>query len=75
MALITLYLDKTFRVIDDSTGTIVLWQPFKPSSTGEQLNWNNEQEALEWWETQKVLFTHTEAPVIVETPTEEPPAQ
>lgn len=35
---------------------IVVHQPFKPTSTGEQIAWATEAEALTWWEENKASF-------------------
>jgi len=36
---------------------VVVHQPFKPTSTGEQITWTNEADALAWWEDNKASFT------------------
>lgn len=66
MALISAFFNNSLTIVNDTTNTVVLAQPFKPTSTGEQESWSSEQEALDWWETQKPIYTHTE--VVIETP-------
>jgi hypothetical protein len=45
-------------------------QPFKPSSTGVQLPWENEADALEWWESVKEQYGPGPAPIYDSTSTE-----
>lgn len=35
---------------------VVVHQPFRPTSTGEQVAWADEAEALAWWESNKSQF-------------------
>jgi len=36
---------------------IVVHQPFKPTSTGAQIAWTDEADALAWWDETKASFT------------------
>jgi hypothetical protein len=45
---------------------LIIIQPFKPTSTGEQTNWIDEQDALSWWENEKHRYDY-------EIPEVEPP--
>lgn len=67
MALQPAFFNNTLNVIDDTTNQLVVVQPFKPTSTGEQVEWQDSAEAMAWWETQKSLYTHYDVPG---TPTE-----
>lgn len=48
-------------------GTLTVIQPFKPTSSGAQLAWSNEQDALNWWLTVKHLYEYELPEVPVET--------
>ena len=63
MALQPAFFNNTLNVIDDVTNQVILRQPFKPTSTGEQLPWQDAQEATDWWETQKSLYTHIDGSI------------
>lgn len=57
MALHPHFIQSILKVSDDTDNRIVLDQPFKPTSTGEQIPWADQDEAFAWWETQKSLYT------------------
>jgi len=50
----TEFTDNVLYVILD--GRTIIAQPFKPTSSGEQVDWASEQEALAWWETQQSQY-------------------
>lgn len=37
---------------------LIIVQPFKPTNTGEQVSWANEQDALSWWENEKHRYDY-----------------
>jgi hypothetical protein len=47
MAIQTQFENGVFSVIRD--GRVALYQPFKPTSTGAQEAWTDEQAALDWF--------------------------
>jgi hypothetical protein len=55
---------------------LIISQPFKPTSTGEQIAWANETQALEWFNTVRSIYEYEE-PVVEPPPTgiEQTPAQ
>ena len=57
MSIRTVYADGRFDVFDGERHLI--HQPFKPSSDGIQEAWDNEEQALKWWDTQKAAYTAT----------------
>jgi hypothetical protein len=64
MAITTHYNDGVFEARDGDQ--ILVYQPFKPTATGEQPAWANQEEADAWWESVKHLHG-----VPVETPPSE----
>lgn len=58
MSIRTVYTNGVFDVFDSERHLI--HQPFKPSDTGSQDPWANEEEALAWWETRKSNYENTE---------------
>lgn len=56
----TIFENGILSVLKDTN--IIIVQPFKPTSTGEQISWINEQEAISWWNTIKHLYDY-ELPV------------
>lgn len=54
MTIATRYSNGNFEVLKD--GNVIVSQPFKPTSTGEQLPWANEAEAVAWWNASKDLI-------------------
>jgi len=44
-------------------GQCIISQPFKPTSTGQQPNWENEAEALEWWNSIKEPYEYEPPPI------------
>ena len=66
MAIQTQFENGAFSVIRD--GRIALFQPFKPTSTGAQEAWADEQEALDWFSTNYTeIITEEEANTITFT--------
>lgn len=47
---------------------VVVHQPFKPTSTGEQAPWENQADALAWWEENKASFTPAPEPEAATAP-------
>lgn len=54
MALVAKFTDGCLEVYRDDV--LLVYQPFKPSATGEQLTWSNEQEALDYFESIKSSY-------------------
>lgn len=52
----------------DQTDRLILLQPFRPTNNGEQIAWQSESEALDWWETQKNQYLNVEKTVAESTP-------
>lgn len=50
----TVYAAGRFDVFDGERHLI--HQPFKPTDTGSQDPWASEEEALAWWDEQKVRY-------------------
>lgn len=66
MAIQTQFENGAFSVIRD--GRVALFQPFKPSRTGVQENWTDEQEALDWFSQNYIeIITEEEANTITFT--------
>lgn len=53
MAITTRFVGGAFEALKD--GQVVVYQPFKPTATGEQPAWADEAEAMAWWETVKTM--------------------
>jgi hypothetical protein len=72
MALIfsTSFIDGVLEIHDQNLKLYVS-QPFRPTADGSCPDWENEQQALDWWETRResfeVQFVSTE---VVDEPTE-----
>ena len=64
MAITTSFSHGVFEARDGDQ--IVVYQPFKPTATGEQPAWADQAEADAWWESVKHLHG-----VAVETPPSE----
>lgn len=47
---------------------LIISQPFKPTSTGEQVAWASEAEALAWFDEIKYMYDYEE-PVVEPPPT------
>jgi len=63
MSITTSFIAGVFGASDGDRALV--HQPFKPTSTGEQLPWADEAEALAWWESVKEMYG-----VVDETPPE-----
>lgn len=57
----TIFENGILKVFRD--GVPIIIQPFKPTSTGDQLVWANEEDALAWWQAIKSLYDN---PIIAE---------
>lgn len=55
MSIRTVYADGRFDVFDGERH--IIHQPFKVTDTGGQDPWDSEEQALEWWDTQKAAYT------------------
>lgn len=64
MAITTSFSDGVFEAKDNDR--ILVYQPFKPTPTGEQLPWADQADADAWWESVKHLHG---------VPVETPPAE
>jgi hypothetical protein len=60
----TNFINNTLEVFKN--GMLVISQPFKPTSTGEQISWTSESEALAWFDTIKAIYEYD--PPVVEPP-------
>lgn len=54
MAITTSFVNGIFEAHKDNVQ--IVYQPFKPTSTGEQVAWANEAEAMAWWNEAKSSF-------------------
>ena len=58
MAITTRFVGVAFEALNDDQ--VIVYQPFKPTSTGDQPAWVDEAEAMAWWETVKTMNGVTE---------------
>lgn len=66
----TVFEDGILKVYENSeayTDRLAIVQPFRPSTDGTQNAWTNEQEALDWWDSQKNYY----GPPSINVPEEE----
>lgn len=69
----TEFIDGALKVYENSeayTDRLMIVQPFKPTSTGEQEPWADEAEALAWFESQKSFYGPADINVVEDTPPE-----
>jgi len=64
MAITTRFNDGTFEALNGEK--VIVYQPFKPTPTGDQVAWADKAEADAWWETIKNMHG-----VVDETPPSE----
>lgn len=62
----TNFVNNTLEVFKNDA--LIISQPFKPTSTGEQIAWINEAEALAWFGSIRYIYDYEE-PVVVPPPT------
>jgi len=67
----TSFNNNTLEVYKDNR--LIIVQPFKPTSTGDQINWLNEEEAIAWWDTEKHRYDY-DLPEVEPPPLGELPA-
>ena len=66
----TTFIDGVLEV-RDQTLKLYVSQPFRPTTDGTYPAWDNEQQALDWWETRRESFEVQFIPTeVVEEPTE-----